>query len=131
MRENSKRQHPASLHASGEDYLEAILILHMKKGTVRSVDVARHLDVSKPSVCHAVSTLKAGGFLTMDENSFLFLTDVGREVAEQTYEKHCFFTRQLVAAGVDPQTAEREACRMEHTISQKSFELLKGAVEPE
>ena len=131
MRENSKRQHPASLHASGEDYLEAILILHMKKGMVRSVDVARHLDVSKPSVCHAVSTLKAGGFLTMDENSFLFLTDVGREVAEQTYEKHCFFTRQLVAAGVDPQTAEREACRMEHTISQRSFELLKGAVEPE
>ena len=119
------------LHASGEDYLEAIFILKRKNGVVRSVDVARHLDVSKPSVCHAVSTLKEGGFLTMDENSFLFLTDVGREVAEQTYEKHCFFTRQLVAAGVDPQTAEREACRMEHTISQRSFELLKGAVEPE
>ena len=119
------------LRASGEDYLEAILMLQKKLGMVRSVDVARHLDVSKPSVCHAVSTLKAGGFLTMDENSFLFLTDVGREVAEQTYEKHCFFTRQLVAAGVDPQTAEREACRMEHTISQRSFELLKGAVEPE
>ena len=66
MRENSKRQHPASLHASGEDYLEAILILHMKKGTVRSVDVARHMEVSKPSVCHAVTTLKKGGFLTMD-----------------------------------------------------------------
>ena len=94
-------------------------MLQKEKGMVRSVDVARHLDVSKPSVCHAVSTLKAGGFLTMDENSFLFLTDVGREVAEQTY------------AGVDPQTAEREACRMEHTISQRSFELLKGAVEPE
>ena len=119
------------LHASGEDYLEAILVLKRKKGMVRSVDVARHIGVSKPSVCHAVSTLKEGGFLIMDENSFLFLTDVGREVAEQTYEKHCFFTRQLVAAGVDPQTAEREACRMEHTISQKSFELLKGAVEPE
>ena len=119
------------LHASGEDYLEAILVLKRKKGMVRSVDVARHLDVSKPSVCHAVSTLKEGGFLIMDENSFLFLTDVGREVAEQTYEKHCFFTRQLVAAGVDPQTAEREACRMEHTISQRSFELLIGAVEPE
>ena len=106
-------------------------MLQKEKGMVRSVDVARHLDVSKPSVCHAVSTLKAGGFLTMDDNSFLFQTDVGREVAEQTYEKHCFFTRQLVAAGVDPQTAEREACRMEHTISQRSFELLKGAVEPE
>ena len=119
------------LHASGEDYLEAVLVIQKKKGMVRSVDVARHLDVSKPSVCHAVSTLKEGGFLIMDENSFLFLTDVGREVAEQTYEKHCFFTRQLVAAGVDPQTAEREACQMEHTISQRSFELLKEAVEPE
>ena len=119
------------LHASGEDYLEAVLVIQKKKGMVRSVDVARHLDGSKPSVCHAVSTLKEGGFLIMDENSFLFLTDVGREVAEQTYEKHCFFTRQLIAAGVDPQTAEREACRMEHTISQRSFELLKGAVEPE
>ena len=119
------------LHASGEDYLEAVLVLQKEKGMVRSVDVARHLDVSKPSVCHAVSTLKEGGFLIMDENSFLFLTDVGREVAEQTYEKHCFFTRRLVAAGGDPQTAEREACRMEHTISQKSFELLKEAVEPE
>ena len=119
------------LHASGEDYLEAVLVLQKEKGMVRSVGVARYMEVSKPSVCHAVSTLKEGGFLTMDVDFFLHLTDVGREVAEQTYEKHCFFTRQLVAAGVDPQTAEREACRMEHTISQKSFELLKGAVEPE
>ena len=119
------------LHASGEDYLEAVLVLQKEKGMVRSVDIARHMEVSKPSVCHAVATLKDGGFLAMDEDFFLRLTDVGREVAEQTYEKHCFFTRQLVAAGVDPQTAEREACRMEHTISQKSFELLKGAVEPE
>ena len=74
------------LHASGEDYLEAILVLKRKKGMVRSVDVARHLDVSKPSVCHAVATLKEGGFLTMDEDSFLHLTDVGREVAEKTYD---------------------------------------------
>ena len=119
------------LHASGEDYLEAILVLQKEKGMVRSVDVARHMEVSKPSVCHAVATLKDGGFLTMDEDFSLRLTDIGREVAEQTYEKHCFFTRRLIAADVDPQTAEREACRMEHTISQRSFELLKGAVEPE
>ena len=112
------------LHASGEDYLEAVLVLQKEKGMVRSVDVARHLDVSKPSVCHAVSTLKAGGFLTMDENSFLFLTDVGREVAEQTYEKHCFFTRLLTEAGVDPKTAEQDACRMEHVISPASFQKL-------
>ena len=114
-----------SLYASGEDYLEAVLVLQKEKGMVRSVDVARHLDVSKPSVCHAVSTLKAGGFLTMDENSFLFLTDVGREVAEQTYEKHCFFTEMLIEAGVDQETAEADACRMEHAISEDSFQHLK------
>ena len=119
------------IHASGEDYLEAVLVLQEQKGMVRSIDLARHLEVSKPSVCHAVTTLKNGGFLTMDENFLLHLTDIGLEVAKQTYEKHCFFTRQLIAAGVDPQTAEREACQMEHTISQQSFELLKEAVEPE
>ena len=119
------------LHASGEDYLEAVLVLQKEKGMVRSVGVARYMEVSKPSVCHAVATLKKGGFLLMDGDHFLHLTDLGREVAEDTYEKHLFFTEILVAAGVDPQTAEREACRMEHTISQRSFELLKGAVEPE
>lgn len=72
------------LHASGEDYLEAILVLHKKMGMVRSVDVARHLEVTKPSVCHAVATLREGGFLTMDEDHFLHLTDVGREVAEKS-----------------------------------------------
>ena len=127
MRENSKRQHPASLHASGEDYLEAILILHMKKGTVRSVDVARHLGVSKPSVCHAVALLKDGGFLTMDEDFSLCLTHVGREVAESIYERHCFFTEKLIAAGVDPKVAEADACRIEHIISAESFERLKEA----
>lgn len=91
---------------------------------VRSVDVARHLEVTKPSVCHAVSTLRKG-FLTMDSDYFLHLTDVGREVAEQIYEKHRFFTDRLIEAGVDPETAERDACRMEHVIGQESFEHLK------
>ena len=86
------------LHASGEDYLEAVLVLQKERGMVRSVDVARYMGVSKPSVCHAVATLKEGGFLSMDEDFFLRLTNVGREVAEQTYEKHCFFTRLLVDA---------------------------------
>ena len=80
------------LRASGEDYLETILVLHKKTGMVRSVDVARHMEVSKPSVCHAVATLRDGGFLMMDEDHFLHLTDVGREVAEKIYERHCFFT---------------------------------------
>lgn len=91
------------------------------------MDIARHMEVSKPSVCHAVNTLKNGGFLIMDDDHFLHLTDVGREVAEQTYEKHCFFTRLLVSAGVDPESAERDACRMEHTISESSFRQLKAA----
>ena len=115
------------LHASGEDYLEAILVLHKKMGMVCSVDVARHLEVTKPSVCHAVATLRDGGFLTMDSDYFLHLTDVGREVAEKIYERHCFFTEQLIAAGVDPKTAETDACRMEHVISQESFERLRDA----
>lgn len=115
------------LHASGEDYLEAILILHKQKGAVRSVDVARHMDVSKPSVSHAVTTLRDGGFLTMDEDYFLHLTDLGREVAEKIYERHCFFTEKLIAAGVDEQIAERDACRIEHVISEESFRKLKIA----
>ena len=115
------------LHASGEDYLESVLVLQKKLGMVRSVDVARHMGVSKPSVCVAVNTLKDGGFLTMDENHFLHLTDIGREVAEQIYEKHCFFTEQLIAAGVDPKVAEEDACRIEHIISDESFSRLKEA----
>ena len=115
------------LHASGEDYLEAILVLQKKCGMVRSVDVARRLEVTKPSVCHAVATLRDGGFLTMDKDFFLHLTDLGREIAEQTYEKHRFFTDLLTEAGVDPPSAERDACRMEHVISQESFEHLRDA----
>ena len=114
---------------SGEDYLETILVLQKKLSMVRSVDVARHMEVSKPSVCVAVNTLKEGGFLTMDENHFLHLTDVGREVAEQIYERHCFFTERLIALGVDPKTAEADACRIEHVISTESFERLKKSSE--
>ena len=117
----------ATLHASREDYLEAILVLQKQKGMVRSVDIARHMEVSKPSVSHAVTTLKEAGFLTMDDDFFLHLTDLGRQVAEQTYEKHRFFTDLLTEAGVDPAFAERDACRMEHVISQESFEHLKNA----
>ena len=116
-----------TLHAPGEDYLEIILVLQKKLGMVRSIDMARHMEVSKPSVCHAVATLRDGGFLTMDEDHFLHLTDVGREVAERIYERHCFFTEQLIAAGVDPKTAEADACRIEHIISDESFDRLKEA----
>ena len=119
------------LRASGEDYLETILVLQKKTGMVRSVDVARHMGVSKPSVCVAANTLKDSGFLTMDEDHFLHLTDVGREVAEKIYERHCFFTEQLIAAGVDPRIAEVDACRIEHIISNESFSRLKEAAAQE
>ena len=119
------------LHASGEDYLEAILVLQKQKGMVRSVDMARHMGVSKPSVCHAVATLKNGGFLTMDDGFFLHLTNIGREVAEQIYEKHRFFTERLIAAGVDSEIAEEDACRIEHVISEESFRRLKAVAEAE
>ena len=109
----------------------AILSLGIVGPLVRSVDVARHMEVSKPSVCHAVATLKDGGFLTVDGDFFLHLTDVGRETAEQIYEKHQFFTIQLIAAGVDPKIAEADACRIEHVISEESFQRLKAAVKSE
>ena len=119
------------LHASGEDYLETILVLQKKLSIVRSVDVARHMEVTKPSVCHAVATLRDGGFLMMDEDHFLHLTDVGREVAEKIYERHCFLTKQLISIGVDPETAEADACRIEHDISAETYERLKELVTKE
>lgn len=116
------------IHASGEDYLEAVLVLKQEKGMVRSVDLARHMGFSKPSISHAVSILRNGGFLTMDKEGFLHLTDVGQEVAEKIYERHLFFTEQLVAAGVDQETAEQDACRIEHAISDESFQKLKNVL---
>ena len=113
------------LQASGEDYLEAVLMLQQRHGMVRSVDLARHMGYSKPSISHAVGVLRGGGFLTVDQDGFLHLTGVGQEVAEKIYERHQFFTQWLIDAGIDPETAEQDACRMEHGISQKSFEKMR------
>ena len=117
------------IHASGEDYLEAVLILQKQMGesAVRSVDLARHMGFSKPSISHAVGVLRDGGFLTMDKDSFLHLTVEGRKIAERIYERHRFFTQWLIEAGIDPETAEQDACRMEHTVSQESFEQIRNA----
>lgn len=117
------------IYASGEDYLEAVLVLQKEKGMVRSVDLARQMGFSKPSISHAVGVLKNGGFLTVDEDGYLHLTEDGREVAEKIYERHQFFTEQLVAVGVDRETAERDACRIEHAISEETFQKLKASVE--
>lgn len=119
------------LYASGEDYLEAVLVLQRKQGMVRSVDLARHMGFSKPSISHAVGVLKNGGFLTVDDDGFLHLTVIGREIAEKIYERHLFFMEQLIAAGVDPKTAEADACRIEHIISDESFDRMKEAAAQE
>ena len=117
------------LHSAKEAYLKAILVLEKKKGMVRSIDIAGHIGVSRPSVSHEVSNLKNAVLLTMDEDSFLHLTKEGKKIAEQTYEKHCFFTELLVRAGVDLMDAKYDACRMEHTISENILQLLKEAAE--
>lgn len=95
---------------------------------VRSVDLAQHMGFSKPSISHAMGGLKNGGFLIVDDDGFLHLTAMGQEVAEKIYERHRFFMEQLVAAGVDLETAEQEACKMEHAISEDSFQKLKEKV---
>ncbi|MBR2784313.1 MAG: metal-dependent transcriptional regulator [Firmicutes bacterium] len=114
-----------ALHKSGEDYLEAILILHNKKGSVRSIDIADFMGVSKPSISNAIKLLREGGFLTMDENKMIKLTKSGREEAERIYERHRFLTEGLIAIGVSPDVAEQDACKIEHDISVETFAKLK------
>lgn len=110
---------------SRENYLEAILVLEKEKGQVRSIDVANHLEFSKPSVSVAVSNLKNALLLTVSPEGWLQLTDAGRALAEQVYERHRILTRMLIHLGVDETTAQDDACRIEHVISPTSFEKLK------
>ena len=113
------------LHRAGEDYLKAILILQKQNHAVRSLDVAEMLSVTKPSVSRAVKLLREGGFLTMDADKRISLTEAGREAAEQVFEKHRVLTECLVTMGVDPGIAEKDACRMEHLISPETMEQMK------
>ena len=116
---------PTKLHESAENYLKAILILYKKYGYVRSTDVAEWLGVSKPSVSNAVNSLRDGGFLWLDRHRMIQLTAPGREAAERVYERHCFLTDFLISIGVDPETAEKDACKIEHDLSNESYEKLK------
>lgn len=113
------------IQESRENYLEAILILEKQKGNVRSIDVANYLDFSKPSVSVAVTNLKNALLLTVTPEGWLKLTDVGRALAEQVYERHLLLTKLLITMGVDENTAQEDACRVEHVISQASFEKIK------
>ncbi len=113
------------LQESGEMYLETILILSRKTGAVRSLDVAEYMGFSKPSVSRAVGLLKNGGYISVDHDGFLLLTDTGKEVAEKIYERHTLLSEFLMHLGVDEETASEDACKMEHVISDKSFEAIK------
>ncbi len=117
------------LQESGEMYLETILILSRKRQAVRAVDVGEYMHFSKPSVSRAIGLLKAGGYVSADEDGHLHLTDAGRQVAEKIYERHNLLTAFLVGIGVDPATAAADACRMEHHISDISFEAMKRHVQ--
>lgn len=113
------------LGKSKEDYLKAVLILQKKLGSVHSVDIADYMGFSKPSVSHAVKELKMRGFLIMDNDGLLHLTNSGQTVAEKIYERHCFFTEYLTEIGVEPKQAEFDACQLEHVISDESFQKIK------
>ena len=110
-----------SLHESAEMNLETIYTLSQKKNNVRSIDVAESLGYSRPSISRAVSLLKKDGYLLMDDDGFLTLTEAGRAVAEKIYERHTVLTAALIALGVDEQTAAEDACRIEHVISDNSL----------
>lgn len=116
-----------SLTSSMEDYLEAVLVLQQKHGYIRCVDVAGYLGVTKPSVSRAVKELSKKKFLLKKDDGTLSLTEQGRQIAQQIYEKHQFFTKQLIEAGVPRDIAVQDACRLEHVISETSFNKLKEA----
>lgn len=113
---------------SVEDYLEMILILQRKNGSVRAIDIVRELNYSKPSVSVAMKSLQEDGLVIVDENHAIRLTDQGMAIAEAVYEKHVFLSNFLMQIGVDETTAVKDACRIEHVISQDTFEKLKKAV---
>ena len=114
-----------SLHESAEMYLETIYELSQKQNTVRSIDVAETMGYSKPSVSRAVGLLKQGGYLLMDKDGFLTLTESGIGVAQKIYERHTVLSNMLMVLGVSKETAVEDACKIEHVISDETFEAIK------
>lgn len=118
-----------SLHESAEMYLETIYVLSQKTGSVRSIDIAEHMGYSKPSVSRAVSLLKKGGYLTMAKDGYLTLTDEGRAAAKKIFERHTVLSRFLAMIGVDDEIAAKDACKIEHVVSDKTITAIKNFVE--
>lgn len=116
------------LQESGEMYLETIYILSKKSSAVRSIDVGEYMGFSKPSVSRAVGLLKKGGYVVADSEGHLSLTDEGKDVAEKMYERHTVLTQFLVSLGVDKEIAAEDACKMEHDISDASFNAIKNSI---
>ena len=114
-----------SVHESGEMYLEAILVLSQKNGFVRSIDVSEYLGYSKPSVSRAVGILKNGNYIAVDKDGSLTLTETGKAIAEKIFERHTVLSRLLIKLGVSEETATADACKLEHAISDESFEAIK------
>ena len=111
-----------------EDYLEAMLMIREEKGAVRSVDVADHLGVKKPSVTYATKMLKQKGLITMDEDNFIILTQEGMKIASSTYDRHKLLTKVFTKLGVDEQTAMEDACRVEHDLSPATYKAIEEYV---
>ena len=116
------------IQESAENYLETILVLHKRKGIVRSIDIANEMGFSKPSVSVAMKNLRLGGYIRVDEDGNITLLDKGREIAEKIYERHTLVSNWLTAMGVDPDIAAEDACRIEHVISNETFDALKRHV---
>ena len=112
------------LHESAEDYLETILILFERNGQVRSIDIVNEMNFSKPSINIAMKKLRENGFIRMDVNGLITLTDAGREIAERIYSRHKLLTRVLVAIGIDEKKAADEACKIEHDIDDETYEKI-------
>lgn len=113
------------IYESAEDYLESILVLKKEKGAVRSIDIAHHFNYSKPSVSRAMSLLRRNGYIVMDQEGWITLTETGLAVAERIYERHRCLTNWLIALGVTPDVAAKDACRIEHDISEETFQKFK------
>lgn len=113
------------IHESAENYLETILILHNRLGMVRSIDIATELGFSKPSVSVFMKNLRENGYILVDKDGYITLTDTGRALADKIYERHQMIAEILMALGVDEETAYRDSCKIEHDISDKSFECMK------
>ena len=117
------------VHESEENYLETILVLSLKSSHVRSIDIVNELEYSRPSVSVAMKNLRTKGYIAIDDDGYITLTEKGQKIADTIYERHVVISDWLVSLGVDKKTAAQDACKMEHTLSEKSFSAIKNFIE--